>query len=168
MKETIDQQVSGQTGESGSSMTTNNIRKYKKAEKTLRFEDLLNFVMDFWPKKIATSVKLTCDFEAFTGVIPTLRDIDSSHEELFKDLSLYNLLLHLDYAILIATHRAGLVQNVVRTRELDSSYIRYLFETKSIFYAVEADLSKIPKGLVDNLNTIYDRDLIIKYIKANT
>jgi len=55
----------------------------------------------------------------------------------------------------------------VRPKEINKSYIRFLFEDKSIRYVVTHRIEDIPQGIKDNLNSIYDSDLVREYYKRN-
>ena len=131
------------------------------------FDDIFEFVLLKWPEKIDTSIRNRVNFEKMQGTLQGLSKIEESNKEFFEPLNIGNLLIHLNYSLFIAIHKIGLLQNVIRPKELNKAYIQFLFEKKSIAYAVEPKTDNIPIGIRDNLEDIYDKQLIQKYFQIN-
>ena len=134
---------------------------YARAHKTLLFADLYKFVLTLWPESIDTSHRKHVRYQESKGIIIGLDKFD--HDNLFEKFDIGNLLECLDYSIKIAVHKSGMIQNKVKLSDLNPEYIQFLFEKKSIGYAIEKNKEKIPPGLRDNIDSIYDISLIKKY-----
>lgn len=144
-------------------LTEMQLALYEKAKGTLLFDDLYELVLTLWPEQIDTSKRDYVNYEKMTGLIQGLSKFDDSHQTFWATLDIGNLLVHLDHCILIAVHNMGLCQDVVRLKEINKSYMQFLFEDKSIRYAIEEDVEKIPMGLRGSLESLYDKKLIEEY-----
>jgi hypothetical protein len=137
---------------------------YNRASETLAFDDIYEFLLQLWPREVDCSNRDNLNYSRMTGRIKSLEKFDE-HQEQLEALQHGNLFVHLDYAILVAVHHAGLVMNRVRMRELNREYVRHKFQAESIGYVMEKDKDKIPKGIRDNLDKIYDIELVKEYFK---
>lgn len=147
-------------------LTREQLNLCNKAIYSLLYDDLYNFVLSLWPYEIDTSKRDWTCYEDMKGKIVELSMLDD-HQPFLEDCEIGNLLVHLDYALKIAIHKCGLCLDVVRPREINKSYVQFLFEDKSIGYAVTDHLDNIPEGIRENLESIYDLELAKEYFKRN-
>lgn len=119
-----------------------------------------------WPDEIDTSRRDSANYESMKGRIIEVSKLDD-HQDFLEDYEIGNLLVHLDYALKIAIHKCGLCLDVVRPREINKSYVRFLFEDKSIGYAVTDCVENIPQGIREDLDSIYDLELVKEYFRRN-
>lgn len=148
-------------------LTKEQIALYDEACKTLLYDDLYAFVLSFWPDQVDTSKRGFIRYEEMKGRIDGLEEFDY-HQELFEEFEIGNLLVHLDYSLKIAVHKSGLILNVVRPKEINKLYVKFLFEDKSIGYVIEDSFEKIPQGIRENLDSIYDIELVKEYFRRKS
>lgn len=137
---------------------------YKKAFNSLLYDDIYDFVLSLWPDEIDTSKKIYINYDYMKGTIEGLQKYEHDYLE---DYEIGNLLIHLDYALKIVVHRCGLCLNIVRPKEIDRLYVKYWFEDKTIGYAVTDNIEDIPQGFRENLDSMFDMELVKEYFNRN-
>ena len=140
---------------------------YEKARQSLLFDDLLDFVISKWPLHIDTSSREYVDYVKRQGSIEGLYDIGDDLERFFEKLEADNLFVHLNWSLSVAVHQIGLMQNTVYLKDINREYVKFRFEDCSISRVIEEDISKIPPGIRDDLDFLYDIDLVVEYYKRN-
>jgi len=139
---------------------------YEKASNSFLYDDLYNFILSLWPDEIDTSRRNYVRYEDMAGLIVELEKLED-HQMFLEDCKIGNLFVLLDYALKIAIHKCGLCLDIVRPREINRSYVRFLFEDKSIGYAVTDNIENIPQRIRESLDSIYDLELVKEYFRRN-
>ncbi len=137
---------------------------YIKAYNSLLYDDLYDFIISLWPDEIDTSKKAYVDHKNMKGTIEGLQRYE---HDFIEEYEIGNLLIHLDYALKIVVHRCGLCLNIVRLKNIDRLHVRYWFEDKTIGYAVSENQENVPQGFRENLESMFDFELVKEYFRRN-
>ena len=140
---------------------------YEKAHDTLLFDDLYEFILALWPDKLNASNRDHVNYHKMTGIIHGLSEHEEYHVNILSSFDIGYLLIHLNYCLSIAVHKIGLITNLVRFKEINKEYVRFLFESEYIYYTMEEDKEKVPDKIRNNADSIYGKKLVDEYFARN-